>query len=529
MSARKRAIVVGTGAGGLTAAAYLARDGFEVLALDQADRIGGFLAPFTIDGYSFEPGVHYVGRARRGQLFDRVLGGLGLDVERLFVELDPDGFDVYRFPDFEVRMCRGLERFRDRLGERFPGDRDGLRRFFELVASFGDLSGRWPMGRSTPRLADLAALRRAPAVMRWARSPFAALLEHTLRDPRSRAVVAALDGDVGLPPSRLAALVGLGILDHYLDGAFFPRGGSGALRDALVASARKDGAVFRTSADVAEITVRGDAVTGVRLAGGERLEADVVVSGVDPTITFGKLLDPRAVPEALRRKVTRTRPSLGSFTIFLGMRRDLRARGFGAFNLWHYPSWDLEAAYAPALEGRLPERPAVFLSSSTSRDDSGTLAPAGCSTLQVVGFLPWEPFEKWASVPPAERGAEYRRLRQEVADRMLAEVERAWPGLVGDIVVQRVATPLSNTDYVRAVHGGIYGPANTVDQIGPWRFRTRTPIRGLLLAGAGVMGCGVLPCLASGRLAAATATGERGARRGVLRRILHPAAPAAHA
>lgn len=509
MTTQRKAIVVGTGAGGLSAAASLARDGFEVIALDQADRIGGFLAPFSIDGYSFEPGVHYVGQARRGQLLDRVLGGVGLDVERLFVELDPDGFDVYRFPDFEVRMCRGLERYRDRLIEHFPDDREGLRRLFELVAHFDEAGRHWPLAGHPPRLSDLGALRHLPPVMRWARSSFADLLGHLLRNPRARAVIAAPDGDVGLPPSQLSALTGIGVLDHYLDGAFFPRGGSGALRDALVDSATRNGAQFRTQAEVVEILVRGSAVTGVRLATGEQLEADVVVSDIDPTITFGKLLARTAVPGRLLRKVEHTSPSISAFTVFLGMRRDLRKHGFGAFNVWQYPSWDLEAAYAAVLQGRIPEELPLFLSSSTLRDDSGTLAPAGCSTLQVVALMPWQPFAQWAAVPPAKRGEDYRGLRQELTDRLLATVERRWPGLVGDVEVQRVSTPLSNTDYTRAVQGGIYGPAHTVEQTGPGRFPTRTPIHGLVLAGSGAYGCGVATCLASGRAAAALAAGRR--------------------
>lgn len=197
-------------------------------------------------------------------------------------------------------------------------------------------------------------------------------------------------------------------------------------------------------------------------------------------------------------------------TIFLGMRRDVRSRGLGAFNVWDYPTWDLDALYAPVLAGKLPSdaQYGLFLSSSTSRDDSGKLAPSGCSTLQIATFVPWEPFAQWADIPPERRGEDYRKLRQELADRILERVERNWPGLIGDIAIQKVATPLSNTDYVRAVRGGIYGPAQSPDQMGAHRFQTRTPIRGLYLAGAGVYGCGVANCLASGRAAAVRAAKE---------------------
>jgi all-trans-retinol 13,14-reductase len=509
MTRQRRAIVIGTGAGGLSAAAYLAKDGFEVTALDQADRIGGFLAPFSLDGYTFDPGLHYVGQARRGQQLDRVLGGLGIDVEAAFVEMDPDGFDVYRFPGAEVRMCRGLERYRDRLVERFPDERDGWHRLFELIEHYRELAGRWPMGGRRPALSDLRGLRHLPSVVRWMHSSFAELLAHALHDPRARGVLAAPVGDAGLPPSELSALAGIGILSHYLDGGFYPRGGSGALRDALVEAATRSGAQFRTEAEVIEILVGRSAVEGVRLSSGEALAADVVIADIDPTITFGQLLARSDVPNRLRRKVERTEPSLATFSIYLGMKRDLRAHGLGAFNVWHFPTWDLEAVYAPALAGRIPDEPAWFLASSTSRDDSGRLAPAGCSTLQITINCPWQAFARWASLRPEARGDDYRALRGQLAYRLLADVERRWPGLVGDVAVQRVATPLSNTDYTRAVKGGIYGPAHTVNQMGPWRFGTRTPIHGLLLAGSGAISCGVVSCLASGRIAAAVAAGRR--------------------
>lgn len=524
--ANRKAIVVGTGAGGLSAAAYLAKEGFEVVALDQADRIGGFLAPFSLDGYKFDPGVHYIGQARRGQTLDRVLGGLGIDVERLFVEMDSEGFDAYRFPDFEVRMCRGIERYRDRLVATFPAERDGLHRIFDVVRHFGEVLPLFSL-QGRPGLSDLRAAWQLPKVLRWDRATFGDFLGHFLKDPRARAVLAAPDGAVGLPPAQLAALAGIGVLDHYLDGAFFPRGGSGALRDALVGSAEQHGARFRTLANVSEILVRDGAVTGVRLEDGERIEADIVVSDADPTITFGKLLTPAAVPSKLRSKIEATRPSLSCFVIYLGMKRDLRSRGFGAFNVWDYPNWDLDAVYAPILAGELPRELAFFLSSSTARDDSGRLAPSGCSTLQISTFVPWEPFARWAEMRPEQRGPEYRQLRQDLADRLMEAVDRKWPGLVGDVAVQRVATPLSNTDYARAVRGGIYGPAHTPDQIGRRRFQAQTAIRGLYLTGAGVYGGGVANCLAAGRTAAALAMrtepvlpATKALRRGV-DRLLH--------
>ena len=79
------------------------------------------------------------------------------------------------------------------------------------------------------------------------------------------------------------------------------------------------------------------------------------------------------------------------------------------------------------------------------------------------------------------------------------------PGVIGDVAVREIATPLTWSDRLRAPHGGAYGPANTPGQTALGRFGTRTPIRGLFLAGQGALASGVGPCLMSGRLAALAA------------------------
>lgn len=499
----RRVVVVGSGAGGLTAAAYLARDDFDVVVLEQADHPGGLIAPFERKGYRFDPGLHYVGQCRPGQLVHEVLRGLDIDAGRMFVELDPDGFDHYRFgTDFAMELPRGLELFRDRIRRAVPGDDYGLIEIFALARALYDLMGL--SSKEHVRLRDVPFLEIG-GLLRWSRSSFGELLHHFLDDARSRAVLAGAAGDYGLPPSRASAIGALSILAHYGDGAFYPRGGSGALRDALVAAATERGARVRTGCAVERIEVAHGRVAAVHLTNGEVLGADFVVSDADPTITFGELVGLDALPERMRRRVPRVEPSLGACTVYLGLARDVKSRGLGAFNVWTYPSLDVEAAYAPLLAGELPDEPALLVSSGSAKDDTGASAPPGCSTVEIVTFVPHAAFAKWEGVAPSDRGPEYAAAKDRIEAWILATVERRMPGLVGDVVVCETSTPLSLARWTRAVHGGAYGPAMTPDQWGPFRFGTRTPIEGLLLAGAGVLGGGVAPALLSGKLAALAA------------------------
>ena len=113
------AIVVGSGAGGLSAALRLAQQKVSVLVLEAMPAFGGYINPFVRNGYRFDTGVHYLGKLGHGGTFRLLLELLELDDQLDFVELDPDGFDRYVFPDFELRLCKGKQRYHERLQAAF--------------------------------------------------------------------------------------------------------------------------------------------------------------------------------------------------------------------------------------------------------------------------------------------------------------------------------------------------------------------------------------------------------------------------
>ena len=86
-------IVIGSGAGGLTAVVALAQAGKKVLVLEQHDRPGGWTHSFTLNGYCFSPGVHYIGSLEEGGGLRRIYDGLGVSGDLTFCELNPDGYD----------------------------------------------------------------------------------------------------------------------------------------------------------------------------------------------------------------------------------------------------------------------------------------------------------------------------------------------------------------------------------------------------------------------------------------------------
>ncbi len=503
MSKDRHIVIIGSGAGGLAAAAYLAQDGFRVTVLEQAAQLGGYLNAFKRKGYSFDPGVHYLGELRPGQSLHKIFSGLSLNPEELFCEMDPEGFDHFNFPEFTVSQPRDLERYRQRLYEAFPRDIAGIDRYFnslyslrKAINSLNDMQqGKGGIGSVFSMLGSVSSLR-------WIRSTFSEFLDYVTDNQSLRAVLAGNCGDYGLPPKRASALYGIILTSHYGEGAFFPRGGSGAMRDALVNKAKADGAEFFTNSPVTQILINAGKVSGVVCEDGRQIHADAVISNAEPGVVVKHLLKPDDVPGKLLGKVEKLKPSMATFSVFLGMKRDLRDHGLSASNTWLYPHTDIDAMFDSFFRGEMPKEPFVFCSPNSLKDDSGAMAPEGGSTLELVTAAPYELFSRWDGLHPYKRGTEYEDLKNRIMDQTLEMVDKRLPGVVGDIVVKEAGSAVTNTHYIRSVRGGAYGPAVTPDQIGPWRFMPKSPIPGLFWAGSAVMGGGVSPCLTSGKMAA---------------------------
>ena len=503
-------IVIGSGIGGLTAALTAANAGLGVLVLEAGKQFGGYTNPFKRGKYSFDPGLHYIGECGPGQQLTRILEKLGLADEIAFRELSPDGFDRLVFPGYEVAMPRGAARYHERLARDFPAERDGLAKFFAILESFRGAIAAMTAIRGPATL--LGAAPHAPFFPRYGRATLSELVNPLIRDPLLRAVLAAQGGDYGLPPGRASAMIGLGVMDHYLGGAYFPRGGSRAIRDAFVKAIERKGGVMLRNHAVSKVVVGADRVTGVRCANGEAFEARTIISNADATFTYRELIGTENLPFLLRRKTRTMRPSLGSLCLFLGTSIDVAAAGMTDANVWHYSSTDIDGAYRPLLEGRFPKDDFFFLSSPSLKDpDSTEKAPPGHHTLELVTLAPFAPFAKWAGMKTMKRGAEYEGLKAELTYRLLGCVERYVPGIRGSITVQELGTPATNLTYAAAPLGAIYGPEHAPDQMGPWRYGMKGAIPGLFLCGSSTIGAGIVPGAVSGfgagKMAVAAARG----------------------
>ena len=347
--------------------------------------------------------------------------------------------------------------------------------------------------------------------MRWSRATLGDVLNHYFTDPRLKAALAGPVGDLGLPPSRMSAFMHFGLLTHYANGAFFPHGGSGRLRDAFVTALDAKGATLLRNRRVEQVLHDGSAVSGVRTSNGETFHTKRVISNASANATY-TMVGHEHLQRRLTKKLDKVEHSYGSICIFLGVDGELETSHIGSTNVWNYAMTDVDAVFSDEAMSDYRKNASYFLTVPTNKDPEGGLAPPGMQTVEMVALCSHEPFQQWYGDKSMKRGEDYEALKADIAEHFMEKAEAHLPGLRDHVVLKEVSTPATNVSYTLSPDGSIYGPAHTVGQSPPFRFRSRGPLGGLYLCGASVISAGIVSCASSGRMAGKLALQDAGVR-----------------
>ncbi len=511
--------VVGSGLGGLVAAARLAMLGLRVAVFESHYTAGGCATQFSRGPknarWRFDVGLHYVGDCREGGTIPRILREIGTSVA--FAELDPDGFDTLDFPDFRFRIPADLELYRERLVDLFPREKRGIDRYVSLVRAVMKVSRLLELheGRRPPLL-DLArvaldALRIGP----HRNATIGQVLDGAVRDPRLRAVLLGQSGDYGLPPSRASALLHFGLAGHYFRGAFYPKGGGQVVADRICERIEALGGSVHLRTPVERILVEGGRATGLRLAAraGEPardVRASVVLSNADIKRTLLELVGPQHLPASWVERTGRFEMAAALFLSFIGLEGDGRDLGMTSSNTWQFDGYDVEAFYRGSTgPGDLGVR-GCYVTSASLKDPSNGLhhAPAGHTNVEVMTIVPSAP-SKWGARDDGydwsyKHAEAYGAHKLAIEDEMVRRLDALFPGAAARVILRESATPLSHARFTGATGGTGYGLAATPEQFMQSRPGYRGPVAGLYLTGASTRaGHGIVGAMMGGRAAAA--------------------------
>ena len=465
---KRDVVVIGSGVGGLAAAIRLQAAGHRVTMFERNDVVGGKLATYTRSGYTFDIGPSLV---TLPHLFDDVFraAGTSLDEQVDLVRLDPQF--VYRWPDgSSLTVPDGDDDTAAAFDAFAPGAGDQWRRFDARGRRIWDVADRTFFAGPMANPIALARRMRSPLDL-TAIDPMRTLqrsAESFFDDPRLVQWAGRYATYSGSSPYGAPAT--LGCIPHIEAryGCWYPTGGLDAIRAAFERVARAAGVEIHTGTEVARVTSAGaGAVSGVELADGSVVDADIVVANVDAEHLYADLL-----PDATAlKRVRRAKRSTSGFVLCAGVRG--RTPVLHHHNVWFSNSYRTE--YDQLDAGQLADDPTIYACVSSVTDPSQ--APDGNENWFLLVNTP----------PDVEVDADA------YGDLVLDRLADRGVELRSRIEFTHTMTPADIANRYRSPGGAIYGTSSNGKRAAFVRPANRGARAGLYLVGGSSHPGGGLP------------------------------------
>jgi phytoene desaturase len=482
----KKVVIIGAGIGGLGAAGLFARKGYEVTVVEKNENLGGRANVFEADGFRFDMGPSWY---LAPDIFEHFFKLMGERVEdhldliklgpsyRIFFRKGGEPLDIHSEIERDAATFEAIE----------TGAGEKLRAYLKQSEYQYTVATQSFMFKNYDRIWDFFNKRVMTEGQKL--SVFSTMhrfVSKFFQSQKLRQVMEYTMVFLGTSPYEAPALYNLMSHMDFNQGVFYPRGGFYELINALARIAEKNGATLRTNSPVEKIVVADGKATGVKLATGESIEADLVISNADMWFTETRLLDD--VSQTYQQKYWDKRTMAPSaFIMYLGVKEKLR--GLVHHNLLFSEDWrkNFDDIYKQPC---LPDEPSLYVCAPSVTDEG--VAPEGKENLFVL-------------VPIASGLEMSEQEKDAYADRVLElmESEMNLPGLREKIEYKRIYTVENFAADYNAFKGSALGLAHTLRQTAIFRPKNQSKkVDNLYYVGAGTNpGIGTQICLISAELA----------------------------
>jgi phytoene desaturase len=485
-NAQPHAIVIGSGFGGLAAAIRLLAKNYRVTVLEQLDKVGGRAYVYEQDGFVFDAGPTII----TAPYLLEELWQISWQRMEDHVDLRPiDPFYTIRFDDGTVLNCvASVDGMREEVRRIAPEDVEGYDRFIAAskdiyAVAFSELADK-------PFHDFMSVIRAAPDLIRLKgyRSVFG-LVSDYFTNEKLKIAFSFHPLLIGGNPLTTTAYYCLIAHLERLHLVHFAMGGTGAVVKGLAGLITHQGGSIRLSAKVDTILTEQNRVTGVRLADGEIIKADLVISNADAATTYRTLLKDHPRRRWTDAKLARAKYSMSLFVWYFGTNRRYD-------DVYHH-MMVLGPRYQELLKDifnrkHLANDFSLYLHRPTMTDPS--LAPEGCDAFYVLSPVPHlESGTDWSTEAEIYR----KKIERRLEDTIL-------PDLSKHIVTSRMLTPQDFQDRLLSFKGAAFSLQPQLFQSAWFRPHNQSEeLKGLYLVGAGTHpGAGLPGVISSAKVVA---------------------------
>jgi all-trans-retinol 13,14-reductase len=504
------AIVIGSGMGGLTTGALLAKEGKKVLILERHYTAGGFTHIFKRPGYEWDVGIHYVGEMGKKTSFSRRMSDyitndklqwadMGEVYDRIVV-----GEEIFDFP-------KRVGNLKERLKAYFPDDSKAIDKYFELVFAAVKSNRGYFMAKALPKpISALIGGWLNRKMLKYSRRTTLEVLEGITSNPKLIKVLTAQYGDYGLPPAQSSFAMHALLVKHYFNGGYFPIGGSSQIVKTIDQVIEGSGGTIITNAEVEEVIITDGRASGVRMADGTELTGKKIISNAGVYNTAKKLL-PSDLPltKRLLGLVHEVAPSSAHICLYVGLDGTPEELKLPKANYWIYPENGSHDENIEDFSNDInKELPLVYISFPSSKDPDWQTRYPDKSTIDILTVMPYDKFEQWEGTDWKKRPEEYETLKENLALRLLDKLYELEPQTKGKVAYYELSSPLTTKKFVNYERGEIYGLEHSPRRFDSKLLKPATSLKNFYLTGQDISTAGIVGAMASGLLTASVISGK---------------------
>ncbi|HMU97444.1 MAG TPA: NAD(P)/FAD-dependent oxidoreductase [Chitinophagales bacterium] len=505
-------ICIGSGLGSLCTASLLARNGKKVLVCEKHYTPGGYTHVFTRNDYEWDVGLHYVGDMDRKGSALRIIFEYITDRNLKWADMG-EVYDRVLINGKTFEYLKGLSKWKERMKIYFPTEQDAIAidKYVEILFAVNNAGKSFYMQKAMPKLVQFFTkpfLNKS--YQKYYSQTTKELLDSLSDNEELKAVLAAQFGDYGMPPSQSSFVIHAAVALHYMNGGFYPVGGSEEIFNTIMPSILNTGGKTIISAEVKEILVENGKAIGVLMADGKKITADIIVSGVGAHLTFEKLLNTENQKKIkFSNDLKNLPPSYGHFSLYIGLQHTATELNLPKANYWIYPNGnDHDAAVEKFMNDYNEEFPVVYISFPSAKNPKFDEKYPGRATIEIISVANYDWFTEWENSRWKKRGENYETFKEKIAQRLLAHLYKVEPQVEGKIDTYELSTPLSTKNFCSYQKGEIYGLTHSPQRFDSEYLKPQTPIKNLYLTGQDIVTVGIAGALMSGVLTTSAILGK---------------------
>ena len=501
-------IIIGSGIGGLCAAALLGIKGKRVLVLEKHFKIGGWTHTFKRKGYEWDVGIHYIGQVHRPTSPVRKLFDIISDGQLQWSQMD-DNYDRIIFPDKSYNFVAPRSRFIEDMIKYFPKEERAILKYIDLLDSVAKSSRSYFSQKAfTGFLDKISYPLMTRKFFKYSDKTTLDVLKSLTDDKKLIGVLTGQWGDYGLPPSRSSFAMHSFVARHYLDGANYPTGTSRKIAETISDLIEKNGGSLYVNAPVKSIEVNKGKATGVVMDNGEIIRSRSIISNAGVFNTVNRLLNHNKSNSILSNQMKKIRQTKSYVCLHLGLNKSAEDLEIKNTNLWIYSDYDHDKVVQNYIDNPKSDFPVVYVSFPSAKDDKWSEEHPNKATIEAITLSRMSWYKKWEHLDWKKRGTEYEEYKKRLSKRILDVIGKHVGGIKGNIDHQELSTPLTVRDLANYTKGEMYGIDHSPDRFRQRWLRPQSSMKNLYFVGQDITTVGVSSALFSGLLTASTVLGQ---------------------